>query len=842
MLWLLTLLALILGGTLALGGLVFDTINVVSIGFAAILLGLAVDYAVVHYQEALAHPGMSIPQVRRAIAPSIFWAAVTTVTAFSVLNFGGLPGLAQLGSLVAIGVTLSAFVMIFAFLPPLFPERMRAAEIEAAGIPPVPPRLPRRSLTKAGPRISLREKLAVPLTIGLTLGCVTILLGGFPSVTAGSEALRPRGSEAYAALDAIKSNLNQNREPLLVVISGRDESETGRRLDLVESALQEAVKQGTLSGFILPAALWPRPQNQASNRATAQELVSRREKFRVAAFAAGFSEDSLGLTQGLLDTWTRAGAATTTFWPTNPLCSWILQKFAAPGPTNSFAAGFLFPATNFAGLGAFEALSAGLPSQGVRLAGWELLGGALLRVVRQNLWKLVLPMGLLVVLALTLAFRRPVEVFLSLGVLILSGLCLLSGMRVLNWSWNLLNLMSVPLILGTGVDYSIFMQLALRRHQGDLELAHRSVGRALLLCGGTAVAGFGSLGLSSNAGMASLGQVCALGIAANMLLSIYVLPAWWLRLTESRAEVAPQINQPSSLYSATFWSAGLFLARLLPLRISQTLAIAAARFYFLLALQRREVVVQNLLPVLEGDRPAAEQTARRLIRNFALKLIDLWRYEAGMAVGREGNRWLGWDLFKSVHARGKGVIIITAHLGNWELGAELFIRQGIPLLVLTQAEPQARLTEMRRAPRTRRGVETLVVGEDAFAFIEVIKRLQAGGVVALLADRPPRVKAVEVELFGRPFPASIAAAELARASGCAVLTATIVSDGNGYRAAILKEIAYERTSIADRPGRIRLTQEILRAFEPAIRQNLDQWYHFVPIWMPDNSQALPADH
>src|ERR1041385_722265 len=124
MLWLLTLLGLILGGTLALGGLLFGTIHVVSLGFAAILLGLAVDYAVVRYQEALAHPHLSVPQVRRAIGPGIFWAAVTTISAFVVLNFGGLPGLAQLGSLVALGVALSACVMIFAFLPPLFPERI----------------------------------------------------------------------------------------------------------------------------------------------------------------------------------------------------------------------------------------------------------------------------------------------------------------------------------------------------------------------------------------------------------------------------------------------------------------------------------------------------------------------------------------------------------------------------------------------------------------------------------------------------------------------------------------------------------------------------------------------
>ena len=132
MLWLLTLLLLILAATLALGGLILGTISIMSMGFAAILLGLAVDYAVVHYQEALAHPQLSVPEIRRAIAPSILWAAITTISAFLVLNFGGLPGLAQLGSLVAIGVALAALVMVMIYLPPLFPGRRKAASPVAA--------------------------------------------------------------------------------------------------------------------------------------------------------------------------------------------------------------------------------------------------------------------------------------------------------------------------------------------------------------------------------------------------------------------------------------------------------------------------------------------------------------------------------------------------------------------------------------------------------------------------------------------------------------------------------------------------------------------------------------
>src|SRR3954447_5564388 len=111
-------------------------------GFAAILLGLAVDYAVVHYQEALAHPDLSIPQIRSAIAPSIFWAAITTISAFMVLNFGGLPGLGQLGTLVGIGVALAASIMIFEYLPPLFPDRKEpkpGAEIEEIATNPEQP-------------------------------------------------------------------------------------------------------------------------------------------------------------------------------------------------------------------------------------------------------------------------------------------------------------------------------------------------------------------------------------------------------------------------------------------------------------------------------------------------------------------------------------------------------------------------------------------------------------------------------------------------------------------------------------------------------------------------------
>ena len=526
MLWLLTLLALILAATLAIGGLIFGAVNIISMGFAAILLGLAVDYAVVHYQEALAHPDLSIPEVRRAIAPSIFWAAVTTISAFLVLNFGGLPGLAQLGSLVGIGVALSAAVMIFAFLPPLFPDRMK----------PQPGRdaLPRvQADQQVGPAEkggNHHAKIVFTITASLILLCAAILFSGLPKMDTSANALRPRDSQAYTTLDAIQNNLGQTREPLWLVIAGRDENDVASKLDAVLPTLNAAVYNQTLSGFTLPNALWPRPGFQSANRANAQRLVAEGGVLRAAALTNGFSEEALGLANGILGTWQRAGATTNVFWPTNPLGMWIFEKLAAREPQNFFAVGFLFPSTNAT---SFAQLDAQLPHDGVWLSGWDLLGGTVLAAVKKNLWKLLLPMIGLILLSLWLAFGRFTELCFSLGILLLSGFCLLAVMKTCGWQWNLLNLMALPLILGTGVDYSIFMQLTLRRCHGDLPLAHRSVGRALLLCGGTAIAGFGSLGLSSNAGLSSLGRVCAVGIAGNMLISVFLLPVWWKQVLGS---------------------------------------------------------------------------------------------------------------------------------------------------------------------------------------------------------------------------------------------------------------------------------------------------------------------
>lgn len=189
-------------------------------------------------------------------------------------------------------------------------------------------------------------------------------------------------------------------------------------------------------------------------------------------------------------------------------------------------------------------------------------------------------------------------------------------------------------------------------------------------------------------------------------------------------------------------------------------------------------------------------------------------------------------------SRGRGILVVTPHLGNWEFGGPWLTQRGIDLHVITLEEPGEAFTSFRKEARARWQVKTLVIGNDPFAFVQIIRLLESGATVAMLIDRPSPAGSIPVQFMGRSFPASVAAAELVRASGCALLPVFVVREGKSYAAHILPVIEYDRAALRDRGARQALTQKIMAAFTPAIREHPDQWYNFVPVWADDAEQPV----
>ena len=516
LLWLVTLLVLVLGGTMALGALVFGAVSVISLGFAAILLGLTADYGLVLYQEARAQPRASVSEMRRLIAPSILWSAVTTATAFALLNLSSLPGLSQLGTLVALGVLLGSVVMIMAFLPPLLNGKSNGDD---AAEP---------TSEQAPGNIGSRFSPAWVATVILVGGAIVVWFIVPPRFDDTANALRPLNSPAYATVEAIKTELGRPEEPLWVLMSGPDASAVLEKLGDVDRVLNEVREEGLVRQFTLPSRLWPHGERQSTNLALFASLKPEPGRLASAFQEAGFTESSLALTESLLATWQQAANANGVYWPANDASRWILGQATARSADRWIALGFLYPSEETrANESRMESLRAALAKAGGNLAGWDLLGPSLFRTVQKELGRVLLPMTVMLVLCLGLAFRGATGIALSLATILVSACGLFLAMQAAGWTWNLMNLMALPLLLGAGVDYSIHIQLAMERHGGNAARVRRSTGRALLLCAATTATGFGSLGLSSNAGLASLGQVCAAGLISCYVAAVYLLPAWW---------------------------------------------------------------------------------------------------------------------------------------------------------------------------------------------------------------------------------------------------------------------------------------------------------------------------
>lgn len=512
--WLGICLLGILLGTAALGGLLLGTLNLVSLGFAAVLLGLTVDYGLILYQEASSRPGASVADVRRATGRAIWGSALTTATAFGLLLWTGLPGLGQLGVLVALGVLLGAVVMRRVFLTLACRVGSRpvrdSEQIAGAGL----------TAGDADRAEFWTRCLARPVTVCLLIVGGLVLARGFPPMDHSTRPLGPRDSPAERALKTLEHRLSRGLSASSVLVSGSSPDEVRKRLAVLHDRLETLRARGELAGYELPLALWPAGDFQEANRPVARALVQGRNAVPEALARAGFAAEAGTFASAVLEAWGRLAEQTPPIWPEGPAARWLLDQSVTRTAEGGLALGLVWSrdAPDFRWLGPdFE---------WAVVCGWQQLGDALLRHVEARIGWLTAALALVVAVCLRLTFGAWSEVGWSLGTLTFGLFLLMGFMAVAGWSWNLMNLTALPLLLGAGVDYSIHVQLTLRRVGGRIARLRQTTGRALLLCAGTTAAAFGSLAAASNVGLASLGAICAAGVVCQAVSALYFLPAW----------------------------------------------------------------------------------------------------------------------------------------------------------------------------------------------------------------------------------------------------------------------------------------------------------------------------
>lgn len=266
------------------------------------------------------------------------------------------------------------------------------------------------------------------------------------------------------------------------------------------------------------------------------------------------------------------------------------------------------------------------------------------------------------------------------------------------------------------------------------------------------------------------------------------------------------------------------LARFLRPRISYLIGETLGAASFLLAADRRRKLYANLRVV--NDRPRGRMPLRlglAVMVNFARSVVDTFlipymddRYlaEHVTLIDRAG---LG-----AIAARGKGIILVTAHLGSWELGGFALARMGYAITTVAGTQFSASLSPMVKAMKARYGIAVTSAGAGALAMFRALRR---GEVVALHLDGDQYLGGIATTFFGRPAVMPRGPAALALRTGAALLPAFALRTSRD-RIAIHVEPAIPTAGRTEAD----LTRSLVAVVEQLIRQYPDQWCMFRPIW------------
>ncbi len=273
---------------------------------------------------------------------------------------------------------------------------------------------------------------------------------------------------------------------------------------------------------------------------------------------------------------------------------------------------------------------------------------------------------------------------------------------------------------------------------------------------------------------------------------------------------------------------GAWLARCLPLGVLRALAGWAGWLYAFTHPQRVAVVRRNLQLL---DASVKSEAARRVYAEFGKTLADY--FYIGTRATDQAVRIIaqidGVDHLRKAHELGRGALVVTGHFGLFELGGLLLARHGYSPVVLTYPEPSPALTEWRTAFRRCWKVETLEIGTDSFAFLQIAEQLRRGKFVATLIDRPHPTDSTPVSLPNGTAHFSTGILLLAAHGGVPVIPATMVRRADGaYHAQIFPPLWVEPRG--SRAETLRFySQQIADTFLPVLCDHPEQWYQFVPL-------------
>lgn len=278
----------------------------------------------------------------------------------------------------------------------------------------------------------------------------------------------------------------------------------------------------------------------------------------------------------------------------------------------------------------------------------------------------------------------------------------------------------------------------------------------------------------------------------------------------------------------------LWILRSIPSFLLNVLAVVFTSFFFICLRRIRVAIASNLEPVL-GPCGWWERQRRiyRTMWSFGWCLNERnERLNMNRAFIVEPEAIEHWN---EAGGTGRGLVLVTAHLGNYEVGSMLPSereRRRVHLVREPEADAKAQATlESVLAEFTQSQYTMHFQSDDPFQGLALLDALRRGEIVAVQGDRPRAGGwSIDATLFGRPFPIPPGPAVLARTADVPILPVFVFREGRRrYRVVFRPPIRAPRT--ANRTADLEWTMRRVAAdLEWAVRREPHQWFCFRRLW------------
>ena len=279
------------------------------------------------------------------------------------------------------------------------------------------------------------------------------------------------------------------------------------------------------------------------------------------------------------------------------------------------------------------------------------------------------------------------------------------------------------------------------------------------------------------------------------------------------------------------------LAARAPLPFGYWLAGLIGGLYYHLNPGHSRHAVANMAVVLaqHPGAPSARRLARRGFAYYAMCLLDFLRLPVHPVTRPEdlipANLTVdGWHHLEAALGRGRGIILVAAHFGNWDQAAPLFAARGHQVTIVVDEFVSPGLNAEVQGARAALG-HHLVAATDGAALRRLYVALRRNEILGLLIDRPLRHKGARVSFFGREAYLPGGAATLALRTGATVLHAYVVRRPDLVSNHLVIEPPVAAPITGDRAEDERaLMQAIVDRLQRLIQRHPEQWYMFRPMW------------